>query len=152
MTARDDLLAEVGEAFAGVPRPAMFIRDTCRCEECLEHEREMQSLPRRDMPLEVLGNPGWDAICFASDDALRYLMPGLVELALVHTDDYIQQFLWHLGRAARDTLFTYPQAIALLHVLDFLLDNETDALNNNLAFEDINRIRPRLQSVPGADF
>jgi len=37
---RSDILAEVWQVFDQSPRPTMFIRGTCSCEECMEHEAE----------------------------------------------------------------------------------------------------------------
>ncbi len=144
-------MSEVQEAFAGVPRPTMFIRGTCQCQECLEHEQVMQSFTLSDMPLDKLDNPGWDPICFASDKAFAYLIPGLVRLVLYHTDAYIQQFLFHLENSERIALFTRPQATALLHVLDFLVLNEAKALDKNLAVDELNRTREKLEPVAPPD-
>ena len=138
-------MSEVQEAFAGVPRPAIFIRGTCQCEECLTHEQVMQSFTPSALPLAKLDNPGWDPICFASDKAFAYLIPGLVRVVLYHTDEYIQQFLFHLENPGRIALFTRPQAAALLHVLDFLAINEAGALDNNLVLDELNRTRKKLK-------
>jgi hypothetical protein len=144
---RDEIISEVNVCFDSLPRPAMFIRGTCGCEECLEHQETMQSFTADDLPLDKLDNPGWDPICFASDEAFAYLMPGLVRLVLCHTDDYIQQFLFHLENSERIASFTGPQATALLHVLDFLALNEAEALDNNLAVDEPNRTRGKLEPV-----
>lgn len=102
----DAIIAEAERAFSGLSRPDMFIRGTCTCEECLEHEATMQSFVPENMPLDKLDKPGWDPICFASDEAFAYFMPGLVRLVLQHTDDYVQQFLFHLENADRVAAFT----------------------------------------------
>ena len=144
---RDEVIAEVQDAFGGLTRPAMFTRGTCECEECLEHEQVMQSFSLNDMPLDKLDNPGWDPICFASDHAFAYLMPGLVRLVLRHTDEYIQQFLFHLENSERIAVFTRKQAEALLHVLDFLVLEEAQILDNNLTVDELNRTREKLEPV-----
>ena len=76
----DDVMRVVNTAFGDVPRPATFIRGTCDCAECREHEETMQSVTSENVPLDLVDNPGWDPICFASDEAFVYLMPGLVRL------------------------------------------------------------------------
>jgi hypothetical protein len=146
---RDDIISGVRNAFANIPRPGMFIRGTCKCEECLEHERTMQSFTPDALPLEKLDNPGWDPICFASDEAFGYLMLGLVRLALSHTDHYIQQFLFHLDHPERVGSFTPSQAGALIRVLDFLVLNEAEALDNNLVVDELYRTRERLEQCRG---
>ena len=142
---RDEILSEVREHFGDIPRPRMFIRGTCRCEECLEHERVMQSFSPDSLPLGELDNPGWDPICFASDEAYAYLMPGLVRLALEHTDDYIQQFLFHIDDDEHVAALSLAQSLTLVQVLDYLVAHETSALDNNLAADDLNRARKRLE-------
>ena len=54
-----------------------------------------------NLPLDKLNNPGWDPICFASNQAFFYFMPGLVRLTLKHADDYIQQFLFQIEQRER---------------------------------------------------
>ena len=138
-------MAEVQEAFAGIPRPAMFIRGTCRCEECLEHEQTMQALPTTGMPLDKLANPGWDPICFASDEAFAFLLPGLVRLVLEHPNDYIQQFLFHLENSDRIARLNRRQRGSLRDVLDFLTLEHADVLDSNLAVDELNRTREILE-------
>jgi len=141
----DEIIVEVQNAFSDLPRPAMFIRGTCKCEECLEHEDTMQSLTPENMPLEKLENPGWDPICFASDEAFAYFMPGLVRLVLEHTDNYVQQFLFHLENSDRIATFNPKQTQALLHVLDYLTLERSEILDNNLAVDELNRTREKLE-------
>jgi hypothetical protein len=144
---KSEILTEVRAAFSDRPRPRMFVRGTCKCDECLEHEETMQSLTPDDLPLDKLNNPGWDPICFASDEAFAYLMPGLVGLVLQYPDDYIQQFLIHIGAADRLAVFAPAQRTALLHVLDFLMIEHAAALDNNLAVEQHRRARKRLEHL-----
>ena len=125
----------------------MFIQGTCKCEECLEHEQVMQSFTPNDLPIDQLDNPGWDPICFASDEAFAYLMPCLVKLALCPANEYIPQFLFHLGCSERIAAFTKKQTKALIHVLDFLVLEEMEALNHCFAFDELNRIREKLELI-----
>jgi len=142
---KDEVMAEVQGAFAGIPRPVMFIRGTCKCEECIEHEQTMQSLPATDLSLDTLANPGWDPICFASDEAFAYLLPSLVKLVLEHPDDYIQQFLFHLENSDRIASLNQRQRGSLRNVLDFLTLEHADVLDNNLAVDELNRTREMLE-------
>ena len=144
---RHEILAEVRNAFSDLPRPVMFIRGTCNCEECLEHEETMQSFTPEALPLDKLDNPGWDPICFASDEAFAYLVPGLVEHVLEHTDDYITQFLYHLENSDRIARFTEEQARALLQVLDFLTLECAEILDINSAVDDLYRVRELLEPI-----
>ena len=84
-----------------------------------------------ELPLEDLNNPGWDPICFASDAALQYLMPGLVRLVLEHSDEYVDPFLFHLGQSYRLAALTPAQASALKNVLETLALEEPEAVYNN---------------------
>jgi hypothetical protein len=148
---REQIISEVQEAFGHLRRPDTFIRGTCGCEECLEHEAEMQAFIPDSLPLDKLDNPGWDPICFASNEALAYFMPGLVKLVLDHADDYIQQFIFHAEQPERLAAFTPGQARALIHVLDFLVLNESKALKNNLVVDDLNRTRAKLEQGAEGD-
>ncbi len=141
----DEIIAQVDQAFESVKRPKMFIRGTCFCEECKEHEEAMQAFALPDLPLEKLDNPGWDPICFASNEAIAYLMPGLIRTLLNHTDEYITQFLFHLEIDDRVTWFTKTQRQTLIRCLDFLIMNRADDLDNNFAVDDVIRIREKLE-------
>jgi hypothetical protein len=140
----NEILTEVQNEFSGIPRPKMFIRGTCLCTECLEHEEDMQKFWPDNLPLHKLDNPGWDPICFASDDAFAYMVPGLIKLVLDYTDDYIQQFLFHIGQEDRIAILSKGQRCALIHVLDFLKVNSTYAIENNVADRDMKQTRKKL--------
>lgn len=103
---REKVLSEIWEAFGHYSRPETFIRGTCSCDECMEHEDNMQRFDRGNLSLEQLNNPAWDPICFASNEAFAYFMPGLVKLLLNHTDDYTQQFIFHVEQ---------PERLSILH-------------------------------------
>jgi hypothetical protein len=147
---REEIDSEVQKAFGHLPRPRQFIRGTCSCCECLEHEAEMQSFARDDLPLDQVNNPGWDPICFASNEAFLYLMPGLAGLVLDHTDDYVDQFLFHIEQPERLAAFTPVHARTLLHVLDFLLLHQAEALERSLVADEIRRIREQLEGLTSA--
>ena len=142
---RDEIRAEVRAAFAGAPRPQLFIRGTCQCEECLAHEAELQSFSPNHLPVEKLGNPGWDPICFASNPAFTYLMPGLVKLVLEHPNDYLQQFLFHVAQPERLDSFTASQARTLIKVLAILVLEETAAVDTQLATDELFRAKNALE-------
>ncbi len=149
---RDQILSEVQKAFRTVRRPDRFIRGTCSCEECLEHEAEMQAFVPDNLPLDRLDNPGWDPICFASNEAFAYFIPGLVTLVFDHTDDYVQQFIFHVEQPERLASFSPGQALCMLRVLDFLILNETNALDDNLVVDEVIRTREKLgQIASGCD-
>ena len=148
---RYQIISEVKKVFGHFRRPDMFIRGTCRCDECMEHEADMQTFNPDDLPLDRLNNPGWDPICFASDEAFGYFMPGLAKLVLDHANDYIQQFIFHTEQPERLVVLTPEQAQALCHVLDFLVLHESEALDNNLAVDDVYRTREKLANIGGGD-
>ena len=144
---RSKLISDAKQAFRHFGRPDVFIRGTCCCEECVEHEGDMQIFKPDDLPLEQLNNPGWDPICFASNEAFGYFMPGLIKLLLNHTDEYIQQFIFHVEQPDRLSAFTLEQAHALILVLDFLVLHRTTALENNYVVDDLYRTRESLEKI-----
>jgi hypothetical protein len=125
----------------------MFIRGTCSCEECLEHEAVMQTFIPDDLPLDKLNSPAWDPICFASNDALAYLLPGLVKLVLDHADEYASQFIFHLSQPERLESFSPQQAQALVQVLDYLVAHEAHALDANLVVDELLNTRETLDQI-----
>jgi hypothetical protein len=113
----------------------------------MEHEETMQSFALPHLPLDKLGYPSWDPICFASDDAFAYLMPGLIRLVLNHTENYVSQFLFHLDSPDRIAVLSKGQRRTLLHALDYMFMNETNALDNNMVIDDFIRVREKLEQT-----
>jgi hypothetical protein len=144
---RKDVINEIDSAFAGIARPEIFIRGTCQCCECLEHNKTMSNLNPQNLPLDKLNNPGWDPICFASNHAFSYFIPGLVRLIFTHPDDYFQQFLFHIEQPERIDSFKKNQVCALINVLDILVMEEINATEENFLTDDIIRLRDMLEHV-----
>jgi hypothetical protein len=105
----------------------------------------MQAFIPDSLPLDKLDNPGWDPICFASNEAFAYFAPGLVKLVLDHAVDYIQQFIFYAQQPERLAAFTPGQARSLVQVLDFLVLPEAKALENNLVVDELNSTRDKLE-------
>jgi hypothetical protein len=112
----DEAIAKVVLVFSGVPRPELFIRGTCHCCECMEHNQTLASHTPETIGMDELGNPGWDPICFASDPAFVYYMPAMVRLAL-SSEYYVDQFLFHLNISGRVDVLNAEQASAVLQCL-----------------------------------
>ena len=147
----DEVIHVVDATFGKTPRPAMFIRGTCSCDECLEHNETMTQWNPSELPLEDLNNPGWDPLCFASDAALQYLMPGLVRVVLEHADEYVDQFLFHVGQPDRLAAFTAAQARALKNVLETLALEQPEAVYKNAAATHLAAVRSQLEEKAEVD-
>src|SRR5262245_34056490 len=107
----------VNEAFA-TSRPARIVRDPHHCEECHEHEATLARVTPESISLTEVGSPAWDPICFITDEAFRYFMPGLARLALGTGDRYyLGQLLFHLEYGRLDT-FSTAEKRAVLALLD----------------------------------
>lgn len=107
-----EALASILAAFEGARRPERFIRGTCGCDECLEHERTMAANTPETMSLADFGNAGWDPICFADDAAFEYFLPGMSRLAFAWPE-YVSQLLFHLNCPGRVEALTRGQARAV---------------------------------------
>ena len=143
----DQLIFEVRKAFEDTIRPEQFIRGTCQCDECREHEETMQSFRPDELPLDKLCNPGWDPICFASNRAFAYFMPGLAKIVLENPDQYLQQFLFHIRQPERRDSFTTTQADALVKILDFLVLEETAIVERHASEDDLFNARSELEEI-----
>ena len=116
----------------------------------MEHEAEMQRFDPVALPLGKLDNPGWDPVCFASNAAYAYLLPGLVQLVLDHTAAYVDQFLFHLEQPERLESLSPAQAAALITVLELLVQEQTDALDGAFAAAELLRTREKLAQIAGS--
>ena len=94
-----DVVALVDAAFADCLRPEHFTNHS-HCSECAEHDDLLRSRDRNTLKVEDVGNPGWDPLCFATDEGFKYYVPALVRLALREplpsVDWYFPQLLFHL--------------------------------------------------------
>lgn len=93
------LLRHVHEVFALAARPERFT-DRDHCCECAEHDDLLRSRDLDSLTVDDVGNPGWDPICFATDEAFFYFLPALARLALDEPSYgqgwYFEQLLFHL--------------------------------------------------------
>jgi hypothetical protein len=126
----------VRDAFQDAIRPAEFIRGTCYCEECLEHNETMEAHTPATISMEELGNAAWDPMCFANDQAFVYYLPGMIRLAFGR-DYYIDQLVFHLEAPGRLDALNSRQARAVLQVLWVLLDVRGEDIAANLDEEAI---------------
>jgi hypothetical protein len=131
MNKREEALAAMAEAFREVPRPQEFIWGTCRCDECLEHNRTLADHTPATITLQELGNPGWDPMCFANEQAFVYYLPAMMRL-MFKDPYYIDQVLFHLNCASRPGPLTGEQARALVQALWTFLEVEEERLGEFL--------------------
>jgi hypothetical protein len=116
MNKREEALAAVAEAFREAPRPQEFIWGTCCCEECREHNQTLADHTPATITLQELGNPGWDPMCFANEEAFLYYLPAMMRL-MFEDPYYIDQVLFHLNCSTRPGPITGPQAEAVVKAL-----------------------------------
>lgn len=90
-----EMLTRVSDVFADVSRPDHFT-DYTHCDDCLQHDQTLQKVTVDSIGLKHLGNPAWDPIAVCTDDAFRYLLPGLLRTAVVNPAQYFERFLLQL--------------------------------------------------------
>lgn len=104
------------------------------CEECNEHDQTLLNSSIDNIGLDELGNPGWDPICFATNEGKKYFMPSLIRLSLETMDDefYFGQFLFHLeSDGKRNELFlscNQPQRDLILSFVEYVILNYTEQI------------------------
>jgi hypothetical protein len=81
----EGILAAIDEAF-GCDRPVQMVRNPGHCDECTEHEGTMQAVTPETVSLDQVGGLAWDPVCYLTDEAWRYFVPGLARLALGRGD------------------------------------------------------------------
>lgn len=120
-----------------VQRPNHFT-DYKHCEECAEHDHTLRNAKIDTIGLEELGNPGWDPICFCSDEGKKYYMPSLVKLSLttIGKEFYLSQMLFHLESNGDDNNFykscNAAQRRYVASFIEFLINNYTDDIESNM--------------------
>lgn len=145
---RDQANASLRAAFAEAVRPDLFIRGTCLCEECDQHNETMKANTPESMSLEQFGNPGWDPMCMANDQAFSYFLPGMVRLAFEDVY-YADQLLFHLNCPGRVESVSVNQAQALKDALWVLVEIAPDTmLDLHYCDEAIRRLERHIDGLP----
>ena len=95
-----EALSVVAAAFEECRRPEHFT-DHTHCCECAEHDALLRSRNRDTLTVADVGNPGWDPICFVTNEGFAYYFPALARLALTEPTGrhawYLEQLLFHLN-------------------------------------------------------
>jgi hypothetical protein len=138
------ILAMVKEAFALRRRPVHFTNFQ-HCDECAEHDALLRSRDLESLRFEDVGNPGWDPICFVSEEGFAYFMPALARLALSgmakSNDWYISQLLFHLchdGQNNRRFLACTPeQRRAVAELLKHVVETRAAEVDYERATDDL---------------
>lgn len=135
------ILADIQQAFAHCPRPAHFT-DYTHCEECRDHDKSLLACDRATLSLEVVGNPGWDPICFVSPEGFAYYFPALARLALEPPTDsedwYVPQLLFHLLYKEAFWQHCSPtQRAAVAALIQHLIETRAEFLDYYLCEEEV---------------
>lgn len=124
-----------------IDKPAHFTNFT-HCDECAEHDQTLLSHDIDSIGLNELGNPGWDPICFCSDEGKKYYLPALVRLSLSTIQDefYFDQFLFHLMSYQLENSFyencTPVQRQYIASFLKHMIETYPEQLEQNFAADD----------------
>ena len=105
-----------------IPKPEHFTNYK-HCEECAEHDETLLNHSIDSISLLELGNPGWDPVCFCSDNGKKYYMPAFIRLSLetMREEFYFGQFLFHLEGDGKDNnLFQSCNIEQRKFIIDFI--------------------------------
>ena len=141
MANKDTILADINRAFGNFPRPQAMVRNPNHCDECADHESVMQAVTPQNVSLIEVGSPAWDPVCYLTDEAFGYFMPGLVRLAL-DENEYLDQLFFHVEN--RYSALNASQCRAILQVMDYIGDAMLADIINFSLESDWDRIRDQL--------
>jgi len=117
-----EVLKEIRKA-CKAPRPERFT-DRDHCGECAAHDDLLRSRDLDSLRVEDFGNPGWDPICFVTEQSFFYYLPALAGLSLDQPSPghgwYFDQLLFHLtyeGPSNRRMLAAGPRHKAAVLLL-----------------------------------
>ena len=144
MPSDDQILQTVQPAFAKCRRPEHFT-DYSHCEECAEHDDVLRSRDIHTLPIEDVGNPGWDPICFTTPEGFAYYLPALARLTFAEPFEphgwYGVQLLFHLchdGRQNRRLLACTPdQRSAVAAFLRHLVETRATLADSYCCTDDL---------------
>ncbi len=139
---KSEAINVVKKAFRDIKRPTVFIRGTCHCDECIEHNQTLSNFNPDTITIDQLGNPCWDPICFAGDQAFTYYLPAMIRLAF--EDDYIDQLIFHLESEGRLDNLTPSQIRAIQDALETLLKIDAERILDTVDESDIVKLIHKL--------
>lgn len=114
----EQCVTELAHAFREAERPDHFTNYQ-HCDDCAAHDETLRQLSVGKLRLEHVGNPAIDPISFVTEEAFRYLLPGLAQIAIAWPEEYFVRFLGHL-LPERIRHFTDAEYRALVHFLKSL--------------------------------
>lgn len=128
----DEILKMIQDRFVDSERPDSFTR-YWHCCECAEHNGTLSQVTPETISRREVGQPAWDPICFATQPAFVYFLPGLCRLALGMGDDYyLDQFLFHLDQPGRLDGLSREQKQALGVLMQHLYDTRLEEIIENM--------------------
>lgn len=107
------------------------------CEECAEHDQTLKETDIDHISLVELGNPGWDPLCFCTDEGKKYYIPALIRLSLETVNDqfYFGDFLFHLESDGENNhLFlscTKEQRMLIASFVDHMIEQYPNEIDKN---------------------
>ena len=107
------------------------------CEECAEHDETLINSSIDTIGLEELGNPGWDPICFSSEEGKKYYMPSLIRLSLdtIDSEFYFGNFLLHLESDGHDNKLylscSAKQRLFICRFIEYMILEYTSQIEAN---------------------
>jgi hypothetical protein len=119
-----------------IPKPE-HLTNYKHCEECAEHDETLLNHSIDSISLLELGNPGWDPICFCSNEGKKYYIPAFIRLSLETMRDefYFGQFLFHLESDGKNNSFfqscTAGQRKFISDFVDHVTNNYSDEIRVN---------------------
>lgn len=138
-------------------KPAHFT-DYTHCCECAGHDETLRNTDADRIGLAELGNPGWDPMCFCSNEGKKYYMPALIQLSLETACDefYFGQFLFHLEMDGEDnSLFsscTKAQRRLIADFVEYMMIHHAEEIDGNVCADAalaVHRIWSAEQPAPG---
>ena len=110
-----------------------------------EHDETLLAHTPETIGMNELGNPGWDPVCFATNEAFKYYFPAMVRLVLNGKGDsyYADQFLLYIiedgVRNRRWESFSNEQRKFVVCVMNELLDIRTEEIDEYYDTDDLFR-------------
>lgn len=140
-----DWIEQAKQLFA-IEKPEHFTNHT-HCDECWEHDKTLLAHSYDSITINDLGNPGWDPICFCSNEGKKYYMPGLIRLCLetVEDDFYFAQLLFHLELDGPNNRFylscSDKQRKFIYDFIEFMIIGFSTELEHAMSVDEVFRAR-----------
>ncbi len=142
---RKRLIEKSYEIFSNFKQPNRYTIHDDWCFECKEFEETLNKIIRKKLTIKQIGRSSWSPIPNLNPEAMAYLMPRLIELAVENVNDFegepfISRFLFRVmdgPESDNHKLLSTRHKEIVLETLLFIRKHHSDVIEDECMEEEL---------------